>query len=210
MPSSTLPTPSLPLDISSVKGFLSGAEGAALFTAAASLQGHGPVVEIGSYCGKSTVYLGMGCRESGRSLLAVDHHRGSEEHQVGEFFHDPELVDAQGDFDTLAAFRSTLQRAGLTDTVIPVLCSSAQFGTVWQSPVAMVFIDGGHSLKAAMADYQSWAGRIERGGVLAIHDVYPNSEDGGQAPITVYRLAIASGLFREEQAVDSLRVLIRR
>lgn len=209
-PSTPIATPiNLPIDISTIKGFLSEAEGAALYACAAALPGSAPVVEIGSYCGKSTVYLGLGCRKSQRALFAVDHHRGSEEHQPGEFFHDAELVDAQGDFDTLAAFRSTLKAAALNDTVIPVLTSSQQFGSSWQSPVAMVFVDGGHSLDAALGDYRTWAGRIEIGGKLAIHDVYPKSEDGGQAPITVYRLALASGLFKEDQAVDSLRILTR-
>lgn len=200
----------LPIDIDAVKGFLSAAEGEALAERAATLAGTAPVLEIGSYCGKSTVYLGLGCRASGRALLALDHHRGSEEHQRGELFHDPELVDERGDFSTLAAFRRTVTDAGLEDTVIPVLATSAQFAAQWQSPLSMVFIDGGHSLAAAMEDYRAWAGRIERGGVLAIHDVYPAPEDGGQAPITVYRLARASGLFEDSGAVDSLRLLRRR
>ena len=94
--------------------------------------------------------------------------------------------------------------------MIPVLATSAAFAAAWRSPLSLVFIDGGHSLAAALADYRAWAGRIERGGLLAIHDVYPAPEDGGQAPITVYRLALASGLFLECDAVDSLRVLRRR
>lgn len=199
----------LPLDIESIKGFLSPAEGDLLHRSAAALKSKAPVVEIGSYCGKSTVYLGVGCREAGVTLLAVDHHRGSEEHQAGEFFHDPELVNATGEFSTLESFRATLTTAGLNDTVIPVLASSSQFAATWQSPISMVFIDGGHSLEAALEDYRAWAGKLERGGLLAIHDVYPAPESGGQAPITVYRLAKASGLFQNYAEADSLRVLFR-
>ncbi len=193
-----------------MKGFLSGAEGEALYRHAAQLEGAGPALEIGSYCGKSTVYLGLGCRASGRALFAVDHHRGSEEHQPGELFHDPALVDDQGRFSTLSEFRRTLERAALEDVVIPVLASSIQFSRAWSGRLALVFIDGGHSLDTALADYRAWAAQLDTGGLLAIHDVYPASEEGGQAPITVWRLALASGLFEEIDAVDSLRVLRRR
>lgn len=200
----------LPIDIHSVKGFLSQAEGALLYRCAREAGGTTPALEIGSYCGRSTVYLGLGCRAAGRALLAVDHHRGSEEHQPGEFFHDPELVDNEGRFNTLASFRDTLRRAGLDDTVVPVLAGSAAFARLWDSPLSLVFIDGGHSLDAALEDYRGWAGKLQRGGLLAIHDVYPAPETGGQAPITVLRLALASGLFTPWGGVDSLRVLERR
>lgn len=201
--------PDLPLAPDTVKGFLSEAEGEALYHCAAELESTAPAVEIGSYCGKSTLYLGLGCRAAGRSLLAVDHHRGSEEHQPGELFHDPELTDEQGNFDTLPLFRRTLRAADLERTVIPVLADSTQFARVWRGPVSLLFIDGGHSLDAALADYRRWSQFLEPGGRLAIHDVYPKSEDGGQAPIAVYRMARDSGLFRDVAAVDSLRILQR-
>lgn len=199
----------LPLDIAQVKGFLSEDEGALLYRCAAQSGSTAPALEVGSYCGKSTVYLGLGCLQAGRRLLAVDHHRGSEEHQPGELFHDPELLDADGRFDTLPTFRRTLRAAGLEDTVIPVLASSAQLAAEWSGVLSLVFIDGGHSLAAALSDYRGWAGHIERGGLLAIHDVYPRPEDGGQAPIAVYRMALASGLFEDFAQADSLRVLRR-
>lgn len=199
----------LPLDIDRIKGFLSHAEGDCLYRCAADLASAAPALEIGSYCGRSTVYLGLGCQAAGRQLLALDHHRGSEEHQPGELFHDPALVDGDGRVDTLTRFRATLREASLEDTVIPVLTGSAQFAAAWQGALSLVFIDGGHSLDAALADYRGWAGQLERGGLLAIHDVYPHPETGGQAPITVMRLAIASGLFRHYTQADSLRVLQR-
>lgn len=155
------------------------------------------------------MFLGLGCRTSGRALLALDHHRGSEEHQPGELFHDPVLVDDDGRFSTLSEFRKTLERAGLEDVVIPVLASSTQFSQAWTGSLSLLFIDGGHSLDTALADYRAWAGQLRAGGLLAIHDVYPAPEAGGQAPITVWRLALASGLFEELDAVESLRVLRR-
>ncbi|WP_439106566.1 class I SAM-dependent methyltransferase [Congregibacter sp.] len=200
---------SLPIDIDQVKGFLSHAEGEALFRCASELESGAVAVEIGSYCGKSTVYLGLGCKATNSTLFAVDHHRGSEEHQPGEMFHDSALIDDQGAFSTLASFRRTISAAGLDDTVIAVLSSSAQFAQAWRGSLGLVFIDGGHSLDAALLDYRSWVGSIASKGRLAIHDVYPGAEAGGQAPITVYRLALASGLFKEIVAVDSLRILER-
>lgn len=199
----------LPLDIDRVRGFLSAAEGELLYRAAREAPGTAPALEIGSYCGRSTVYLGLGCRRAGRALLAVDHHRGSEEHQPGELFHDPALVDTQGRFDTLPGFRDTLRAAALEDTVVAVLATSSQFAALWPGPLALLFIDGGHSLDAALADYRGWAGHLARGALLAIHDVYPAPEAGGQAPITVLRLALASGLFQPWAEADSLRVLQR-
>ncbi|MEM6302313.1 MAG: class I SAM-dependent methyltransferase [Pseudomonadota bacterium] len=200
---------SLPIDIDSVKGFLHPEEGQALLESAATLDSPRPAVEIGSYCGKSTVYFGVGCQQAGRKLFAVDHHQGSEEHQAGEFFHDTSLADGSGGINSFDAFRATMRAALLTDTVLPVVTESVIFADAWTLPVAMLFIDGGHSLAAAMADYRAWAGKIEQGGLLAIHDVFPNAEDGGQAPATVYRLAIASGLFKERDSVHSLRILER-
>ena len=200
---------SLPVSIDDVKGFLRSDEGELLHDCAARGTSSAPAVEIGSYCGRSTVYLGVGCRLAGSTLLAVDHHRGSEEHQAGELFHDPELSDASGAVDTLASFRATIAAAGLEDTVIPVLTASVRFARVWSSPISLLFIDGGHSLATALDDYRGWAGKLERGGLLAIHDVYPAPEAGGQAPITVYRLARDSGLFRDYRAAGSLRVLER-
>jgi predicted O-methyltransferase YrrM len=200
----------LPIDMQAVKGFLSEEEGEALYEHARLVPGTSPALEIGSYCGKSTVYLGLACQRAGRALLALDHHRGSEEHQVGELFHDPDLVDDEGNFSTLVAFRRTLRAAGLEASVVPVLASSEQFGALWRGELSLVFIDGGHSLDSALTDYRAWAGRIERGGFLAIHDVYPRPEEGGQAPITVYRMALESGLFGPVTAVGSLRILRRR
>jgi hypothetical protein len=64
-------------------------------------------------------------------------------------------------------------------------------------------------MEAAMTDYRSWAGHIQIGGILAIHDLFPNPDEGGQAPITIYRLALASGLFEEIEVVNTLGLLRR-
>lgn len=200
----------LPLDPDSIKGFLDPEEGRALFEQARTAPGVAPVLEVGSYCGKSTVYLGAGCAERGAVLFAVDHHRGSEEHQPGEGYHDPDLATADGSgLDSFPVFRDTLRRAGLEDTVVPVVAPSAVAARAWATPLAMVFIDGGHSMEAALADYRAWAPRLMTGGILAIHDIFPDPADGGRPPFEIWQLALGSGLFEEVAMVKTLGLLRR-
>lgn len=199
----------LPIDIETVKGFLAPAEGQALREHAQASASLGPVLEIGSYCGKSTVYLGMGARAGGGQVLAVDHHRGSEENQPGQMFHDPDLADGHGGIDTLPLFRRTIRDADLEDVVIPVATSAAHFARVWHQPLGMVFIDGGHTLDAALTDYRLFAPKVTPGGILAIHDVHPDPGTGGRPPYEVYELALASGLFRGLALIETLAILRR-
>ncbi len=198
-------------DLAAVRGFLDPREGRRLHDLAARVGVAGPCLEVGSYCGKSTVYLGNGCRRAGSVLFAVDHHEGSEEHQVGEDYHDASLYDADaGRMDSLPEFRRTLDRADLRDVVIPVVASSGLVAKAWATPLALVFIDGGHSRAAAEADYRGWAPHVMSGGVLAIHDLFDDPEAGGQAPIEIYRMALASGLFEPLPRTLTLGVLRRR
>jgi len=202
--------PDLPDNIDSIKGFLSDDEAAALYQRALEVSGQGPVLEIGSYCGKSTIYLGLACRRTGSTVFALDHHRGSEEHQLGEFFHDPDLYDrSEGVMDTFRDFRQNISSAGLNDTVVPVVAGSDAAARHWQTALSMVFIDGGHSLDAALTDYRCWVPHLKRGGILAIHDLFDDPHEGGQAPFAIYRMAQASGLFESLGQVDSLGILRR-
>lgn len=198
----------LPIDIDQVKGFLDPREGALLHDLALQQARHGLVVEIGSYCGKSTVYLGAACQKAGGLMIAVDHHRGSEENQPGQEYFDPDLLDGSG-MSSLSAFRDTLRLAGLEDTVIPIVAPSDLAAQIIHQPLAMVFIDGGHSMPAALTDYRRWAPKLSCGGILAIHDVFPNIKDGGRPPHEIYKMALHSGLFVEQAGVKSLRILYR-
>ncbi|GAB3369327.1 class I SAM-dependent methyltransferase [Spongiibacter taiwanensis] len=207
-----MPCPLAPLgiDINSVKGFLSANEGEALYRAAAQASTVGPVLEVGSYCGKSTLYLAAACKAHNNLVYAVDHHRGSEEHQPGELFHDPSLFDSDAQqVDSFKHFRRNLQTAGLSDYTVAIVASSSLAAQRWQTPLGMLFIDGGHSLKGALEDYRSWVCHLRRGGLLAIHDLFEHAEEGGQAPIAIYRLALASGLFEAVDRCDSLGILRR-
>jgi len=191
-------------------GFMPPAEGLALYETAATYADKGPVLEIGTYCGKSTIYLAAGARAKSQVTITVDHHRGSDEHQPGWEYHDPALVDpAVSRIDTLPELRRTLAAAGLEDDVLVVVGRSREVAALWRKPLGMVFIDGGHTDEAAQADYESWTPFVARGGALAIHDVFPDPADGGQAPYRIYRRALDSGLFTEVSREGSLRVLER-
>lgn len=169
----------------------------------------GPILEIGSYCGRSTLWLAQAARVHDTVVYAVDHHRGSEEHQPGESHHDPCLIDKTGQVDTLTEFRRNIADAGLEETIVPIVANSGQLAPQWQTGLGMVFIDGGHSLEAALTDYRAWALHIRPGGILAIHDVFPDPALGGSAPFTIWQLASQSGLFEPLSTTDSLRGLTR-
>ena len=201
----------LSVDIDAIKGFMDADEGLALYESARSVAALGPCLEIGSYCGKSTVYLGAACQAGQNSLFAVDHHRGSEEHQVGEAYHDAELYDAKtGLFDSFAVFRSNIMAAQLDDTVIPIVAASKVAGRNWQTPLGLVFIDGGHSSQAATIDYEVWSPWVVPGGLLVIHDIFPDPKDGGRPPFEIYQAALASGKFELLRMVKTLGILRRK
>jgi len=191
-------------------GFMPPEEGLALYRAAAAYAAVGPVLEIGTYCGKSTVYLAAAARQAGQPVITVDHHHGSEENQPGWEYHDPSLVDPRtGRLDTLPHVRATIGVAGLEEDVIVVVGWSARVARLWATPLGLLFIDGGHTDAAAQADYEGWARWVAPGGALAIHDVFPDPADGGQAPYGIYLRALASGAFTEVAVQGSLRVLER-
>ncbi len=189
------------------KGFMPDDEGVALHEAGIDGARVGPLLEIGSYCGKSAVYLGSAARAGETVLFTIDHHHGSEENQAGWDHHDREVVDPRtGRMDTLGFLRRTIESAGLEDVVIAVVGDSPTVGRFWSTPLGLVFIDGGHAADAATADYGTWSGFLAVGGVLAIHDVFEDPADGGQAPFRIWERAVAEG-FVPIGTTGSLRTL---
>jgi len=191
-------------------------EGLALYRAgrqaAVAVASPGPLLEIGTYCGKSALYLGAAARDARRALFSVDHHRGSEENQAGWEHHDPTVVDAaSGRMDTLPWARRAIEEAALEDTVVLVVGSSALVASSWATALALLFVDGGHGADVAWADYRNWAPLVSPGGLLAIHDVFPDPADGGRPPYEIYCEARESGEFEDCPALHcgSLRVLRR-
>lgn len=192
------------------KGFMPPDEGELLHRLARARLPHGPLLEVGTYCGKSAVYLGAAAREVGGTVFTVDHHRGSEENQAGWEYHDTTLVDPEvGRLDTLGQFRRTIGRAGLEEQVVAVVGRSTTVSALWRTPLSLLFIDGGHTDEHATNDYEGWGRWVVSGGLLIVHDVFPDPADGGQAPYRVYRRAIENGDFVETAALGSMRVLTR-
>jgi predicted O-methyltransferase YrrM len=191
-------------------GFMPDDEGLALHEAGLQAGRLGPLLEIGSYCGKSAIYLGAAAREAGTILYTVDHHRGSEENQAGWEHHDARLVDPRtGRMDTLPWFRRTIEEAGLERDVVAVIGDSPVVAAHWATPLGLVFVDGGHAFDVALADYEGWSRFLVTGGLLVFHDVFEDPAEGGQAPFEVWQRAAASGVFEPQATTGSLRVLRR-
>lgn len=192
-------------------------EGVALFETAlhaglADLPAAKPAtfVEIGAWCGKSTVYIGAAAEATDAVLFSVDHHRGSEENQPGWDYHEADLVDPEaGRIDTLLHWRRTITNTGLEPSVVGMVGDSPTIASRWDRPLAFCFIDGGHGEEPAWADYRGWSPHVAVGGWLAIHDVFPDPADGGRPPYELYCAALESGQFVEESSCGSLRVLRR-
>ena len=194
-----------------IKGFMSEAEADHLYQTALTASTMGPVLEVGSYCGKSAYVLGSACKKTGSILYSIDHHQGSEEQQPGEEYYDPVLFDETlGRINTFPFFQQTLAQTSLEDIVIPVLGSSGKIGTFWNTSLSMVFVDGGHSYDAALEDYHTWADHVMPDGFLVFHDIFFDPEKGGQAPRKVYEIARDSDQFEQVAFIETLGVLKRR
>ncbi len=201
----------IPSFAAEVKGFLAPEEGERLFELALEACRLGPCLEIGSFCGKSTVYIGSACRLCGRTLFSIDHHRGSEEQQPGQLYFDPEVYDSRrGVIDSFPHFRATIERAGLEETVVAMVARSHVVARDWAIPLGLVFIDGGHAYETVLGDYRCWSPHVLPEGFLVFHDIFPDPSKGGQAPYEVYKLALASGLFEELPMTQTLGVLRHR
>ena len=184
------------MTLNTVKGFLDNIEGNELAKIATKCSDLGPCLEIGTYCGKSALIIGEACKKSNNLLFTIDHHTGSEEHQLGEEYHDSELYDKNvSSFNTLPEFLKNLKNSKLGNYILPLIGTSKELAKEWKLPLGMVFIDGGHSMEAALADYENWSPHIVKNGYLLIHDVFPNPEDGGRPPYEIFSKAKKSKKF---------------
>ena len=186
-----------------IKGFMPEHEGKALYKWARKFSEYGPLLEIGTYCGKSSMFLSEGAQANNQYVYTIDHHMGSEEHQVNEEYFDIEIFDELSKrINSFPLFLENINNFGIKN-IVPIVNESSLVAESWNSPLAMVFIDGGHSLETAMNDFMSWHEKIISGGALVIHDIFENSEDGGQAPYEVYMHALRNG-FNDFDRVDTI------
>jgi predicted O-methyltransferase YrrM len=176
----------------SIDGWLSDAQGCALFRAAAATTGRGHIVEIGSWKGRSTAWLAAGARIAGAKVYAVDPHVGSRE--------DPTAA-------TLAEFRANLARVSLDEQVEPLVMTSADASRAIDGPVELLFIDGDHSYEAVRQDAALWLPKLVDGGTVMFHDVGAAGYDG---PRRVFRRSVCwNSEFEGIERVGSM-VMARR
>jgi len=197
--------------IHNIKGFLDEEEAGLLYRLALEVSKSAPCLEIGSYCGKSAIFLGTACRENKTVLFSIDHHTGSEEQQPGQEYFDPDLLDKEtGKIDTLRLFRKTIDDFDLGNAVIPIIGQSEVIGRAWNTPLGLIFIDGSHAYESVLNDYQIWAKHVMPGGYLIFHDIFPDPSQGGQAPYLVYQKAVSSGMYDVQPLFKSVGVLKRK
>ena len=191
-----------------VKGFLSDKEAKKLQELFLNVHHLGSVLEIGTYCGKSTLNFALIAKKIGGLIYTVDHHTGSEEHQLGEEYHDEDLYDKRlKKFNTLPEFLKNLRSSNLDNFIIPIISKSSDASETFSELISLLFIDGGHSLEAALSDYNSWKDKICSGGLLVIHDVFPNPQDGGRPPFEIYSKAQKSKQFEDLGIYETLGIL---
>ncbi len=197
--------------IHNIKGFLDEEEAGLLYRLALEVSKSAPCLEIGSYCGKSAIFLGTACRENKTVLFSIDHHTGSEEQQPGQEYFDPDLLDKEtGKIDTLRLFRKTIDDFDLGNAVIPIIGRSEVIGRALNTPLGLIFIDGSHAYESVLNDYQIWAKHVMPGGYLIFHDIFPDPSQGGQAPYLVYQKAVSSGMYDVQPLFKSVGVLKRK
>ena len=191
----------------SIKGFLELNEGIALYDEVKRVSKNNFCVEIGSYCGKSTCFIGQACKENKSKLITIDHHKGSEEQQLGELYFDAEVYDEKlGRVNTLPLLEKNLAKFDLEDIVKPLVMDSISASKIVENNADLIFIDGSHTFESAESDYELWKNKIKKGGTLAIHDIYDSEDEGGQAPNKIFKQSLNEG-FNFIKRVKSLVLL---
>ncbi len=193
-----------------IKGFLSPKESKKLQELFQKVHKLGPILEIGTYCGKSAINFAEVAKKFNSLVFSVDHHTGSEEHQLGEEYHDDELFDKRlNKFNTLPEFLKNVILYKKSEYIIPILDESKKAAKRFFEEISLLFIDGGHAKQTALDDYYAWKDKICSGGLLVIHDVFPDPEDGGRPPFEIYSLASESGEFEDLGIYETLGILKR-
>ena len=194
--------------IEEIKGFMPPNEGMALMNWAKKFSNIGQILEIGTYCGKSSIYLSIGAKNNNKNVYTIDHHRGSEEHQLNEEYFDEEIYDkTKNVINTLPLLIKNINKFKITN-IVPIVADSAKVSSNWSLKLGMVFIDGGHSYDSANKDYISWESHIAKNGALVIHDIFENPDDGGQAPYEIYKKALNNGFVLYER-IETIACLIK-
>ena len=195
--------------LNNLKGFMPSHEGLALTKWAEEFSHYGPALEIGTFGAKSALYIAAGSSILNQLVYTIDHHSGSEEHQLGEEYFDPEIYDEKlGRVNTVPLMQSNLQQFDESKWVVPILANANSVAPSWGIELGLLFIDGSHTEISAMNDYDNWRSKLHSKGALVIHDIYEKPEDGGQAPYLIYQKALEEG-FQLYERVDTIVCLTK-
>jgi predicted O-methyltransferase YrrM len=146
--------------IADIDGWLTDNEGKLLRDLAEQCRGRGAIVEIGSWKGKSTIWLAKGSKNGSRvRIYAIDPHIGSESHQ-----------EKFGKVWTFKEFQENIKKAEVDDIVIPIVKTSAEAAESFEEPVELIFIDGSHDYDMVKLDFECWYPKLVDGGIMAFHD----------------------------------------
>ena len=177
--------------VENVKGWLTPQEGRLLYALARNCTGRGIIVEIGSWKGKSTIWLGKGSK-AGKNIPihAIDPHTGS-----------PETWQMYGPVWTFDEFRSNIHAANLDGLVIPLRQTSEEAARSFEGAVELIFIDGAHEYEMVRLDFELWFPKVVDGGIMAFHDA-----DSPGPRAVVEKCVLKSRHFRHGRFVDSILV----
>ena len=195
--------------LDNLKGFMPSHEGLALTKWAEKFSYYGPALEIGTFGAKSALYIAAGSSIHDELVYTIDHHSGSEEHQLGEEYFDPEIYDKKlGRVNTVPLMQTNLQQFDESNLVVPIIANANSIAPSWRAELGLLFIDGSHTEISALSDYDNWSSKLHSNGALVIHDIYEKPEDGGQAPYLIYQKALTEG-FQLYERVDTIVCLTK-
>ncbi|MDC0207964.1 class I SAM-dependent methyltransferase [Pseudomonadota bacterium] len=195
--------------LDNLKGFMPSHEGLALTKWAEKFSQYGPALEIGTFGAKSALYIAAGSSIHDQLVYTIDHHSGSEEHQLGEEYFDPEIYDKKlGRVNTVPLMQTNLQQFDESNLVVPIIANANSIAPSWRSELGLLFIDGSHTEISTLNDYDNWSSKLHSHGALVIHDIYEKPEDGGQAPYLIYQKALTEG-FQLYERVDTIVCLTK-
>jgi len=148
--------------VSKIDGWLSFEEGKFLYETAKGISGKGVIVEIGSWKGKSTVWLAKGSQAGKKvKVYAVDPHTGADEQKI----------QYGNEIWTFEEFKGNIKKAGIENLVVPIVKTSEEAALGWDGePIELLWIDGAHDYEFVKKDFDLWSKYIVEEGIIAFHD----------------------------------------
>lgn len=146
-----------------IKGMLNEKEGQLLYDLAKNSPRDSIIVEIGSWMGKSTLWLLAGSQAGNKiRVYSIDHHIG-----------DDEIHRHYGKIWTYNKFKENIQKSGFWHLILPLVMTSKEASQIIDESISLLFIDGCHEYESVLEDYNLWYPKIITEGIIAFHDYRP-------------------------------------